>query len=178
MYSSFYDSDIIVASPLGLRTIIGSEGDAKRDYDFLSSISLCIMDLADVIAMQNWEHVTTLFSHLNLIPTKPHDCDFSRIKDEYLDGLGKTIRQTVFLSKYPFPELKALVGSYFDSLNGSTTLAIPLIDIGQAQLPVSTIKIVKYLFVFKFALYLSLGLPQIKSLLLGRFGGLSFYLVF
>lgn len=134
LYSAFYESDIIIASPLGLRTIIGVDGDAKRDFDFLSSISLCVMDQTDIIAMQNWEHVTTLFQHLNLIPTKPRDCDFSRIKEEYLDGKGSTIRQTVFLSKYPFPELNALTSTYFSNAKGSSIIALPLVDIKVTKL--------------------------------------------
>jgi U3 small nucleolar RNA-associated protein 25 len=44
-YSEFYQSDIIIASPLGLRVSIEKE----KDADFLSSL--------EVLTMQNWEHV-------------------------------------------------------------------------------------------------------------------------
>ncbi|QQP55248.1 Digestive organ expansion factor -like protein [Caligus rogercresseyi] len=64
LYSEFYSSDIIIASPLGLRIIIGVEGDKERDFDFLNSIEMLIMDQMEVFSMQNWDQVLELMSQL------------------------------------------------------------------------------------------------------------------
>eukprot|EP01107_Rhizomastix_libera_P001725 TRINITY_DN1289_c1_g4_i1.p1 TRINITY_DN1289_c1_g4~~TRINITY_DN1289_c1_g4_i1.p1 ORF type:complete len:818 (-),score=259.10 TRINITY_DN1289_c1_g4_i1:25-2478(-) len=108
LYSDFYRSDVVVASPLGLKLLIGEEGDKHREQDFLSSIELVIVDQADVIFMQNWEHIKQVFASLNLIPLNPHETDFSRVRPWFLDGSAKLFRQNVIISSIPIPELNAL----------------------------------------------------------------------
>lgn len=123
LFSEFYSSDIIVASPLGLRLVIDGterrkEGDAKKrqkkagDADFLSSIRLVVVDQADIMSMQNWEHLETVMGHLNGVPKMSHDCDFSRVQQTFLDSRAKEARQTVVLSAFEIPELNALWKKY------------------------------------------------------------------
>ncbi|GAN05080.1 DUF1253 domain-containing protein [Mucor ambiguus] len=118
IYSDFYNADVIIASPLGLRTLIGSEGDKKRDFDFLSSIELVILDQTNHFLMQNWEHIDHIFQHLNLIPTDGHGCDISRIKSWYLDGKAKYLRQTLVFADFLTPEFNALFNKYMKNVAG------------------------------------------------------------
>lgn len=118
LYSDFYSADLILASPLGLKTVIGAEGDRKRDFDFLSSIEVVIVDQTDDILMQNWDHLETVFEHMNLIPKNAHGCDFSRVRNWSLDGRAKYVRQTLFFSDYMTPEINALFKKFSKNVAG------------------------------------------------------------
>ncbi|KAH8918298.1 DUF1253-domain-containing protein [Atractiella rhizophila] len=104
MWTEFYKSDLIVASPLGLRTTIEKDGTS----DFLSSIEIVVVDQLEAILMQNWEHLQFIFDRLNKVPKETRDADFSRIKPWYLDEKSPLLRQTILLSALPSPEIHAI----------------------------------------------------------------------
>ncbi|KZT61808.1 DUF1253-domain-containing protein [Calocera cornea HHB12733] len=116
LFTEFYSSDIIVASPLGLKLLI--EKDKSKSADFLSSIEILVMDQLDVMSMQNWEHVQFVFGHLNKLPNETRDSDFSRIKPWYLDGHAAKLRQTLMFSPYETPEIRALYNKSLTNVAG------------------------------------------------------------
>uniref|UniRef100_A0A8C8SDD1 U3 small nucleolar RNA-associated protein 25 homolog n=1 Tax=Pelusios castaneus TaxID=367368 RepID=A0A8C8SDD1_9SAUR len=128
LYAPFYSSDIIIASPLGLRTIIGAEGEKKRDFDFLSSIEILIIDQADVYLMQNWEHILHLMNHLNLLPLESHGVDFSRVRMLNLNNWSKYYRQTLLFSALQDPQINSIFNKHCFNYRGQVAVRnIPLI---------------------------------------------------
>lgn len=105
LYSNFYASDIIISSPLGLRLTIGAEGEEERDYDFLASVELLIMDQTEIFIMQNWDHILHIFDHLHLQPKSSHETDFSRVRSWCVNGWSKYYRQTLIFSSIRLPEI-------------------------------------------------------------------------
>lgn len=123
LYSDFYSSDMIVASPLGLITKIGeAEVEKEKDVDYLSSIEVLIIDHADVIAMQNWSHVNTVVEQLNRLPSKQHGTDIMRIRPWYFDGHAQFYRQTIILSSHINPEINALFNHHCLNYQGKVKL--------------------------------------------------------
>ncbi|XP_053316940.1 U3 small nucleolar RNA-associated protein 25 homolog [Spea bombifrons] len=122
LYSPFYSSDIIIASPLGLRTIIGTEGEKKRDFDFLSSIEVLIIDQADIYLMQNWEHMLHMMNHLNLQPTESHGVDFSRVRMWNLSNWAKFFRQTLLFSALQEPQINSIFNKHCFNYSGQVSV--------------------------------------------------------
>lgn len=123
LYSDFYTSDMIVASPLGLITKIGeAEVEKEKDVDYLSSIEVLIVDHSDIIAMQNWSHVNTVVEQLNHIPSKQHGTDIMRIRPWYLDGQARFYRQTIILGTHVNPDINALFNNHCLNYKGRVKL--------------------------------------------------------
>ncbi|XP_042356687.1 U3 small nucleolar RNA-associated protein 25 homolog [Plectropomus leopardus] len=118
LYSPFYSSDIIIASPLGLRTVLGAEGESKRDFDFLSSIELLVVDQADVLLMQNWEHVLHTMKHMNLQPLDSHGVDFSRVRMWNLNNWARHYRQTLVFSSIQDPQINNILTKHCANYRG------------------------------------------------------------
>ncbi|NXU11208.1 DIEXF factor, partial [Pardalotus punctatus] len=122
LYAPFYSSDIIIASPLGIRTVIGAEGEKKRDFDFLSSIEILIIDQADIYLMQNWEHVLHLMKHINLLPLDSHGVDFSRVRMLNLNNWSKYYRQTLLFSALQDPQINSVFSKHCFNYGGQVAI--------------------------------------------------------
>lgn len=120
LFSEFYASDIIVASPLGLRLVV--EAKAKLSFDFLSSIEMVFMHQADVLLMQNWDHVTYVMNQINQMPKDGHEVDFSRVRPYFLEGQAAHRRQLIITSQYNDPQIQSLFRQYAQSRAGSIRL--------------------------------------------------------
>ncbi|KAB5592297.1 digestive organ expansion factor [Ceratobasidium theobromae] len=107
LFSGFLGSDIIVASPLGLRMGIEREGPP----DFLSSLEIMLIDQLDCLTMQNWTHLTHILEFCNVLPKEAHGADFARVREYCLDGHSRYLRQTVLLSSFETPQVRALFNS-------------------------------------------------------------------
>ncbi|KAI0242266.1 rRNA-binding ribosome biosynthesis protein utp25 [Massospora cicadina] len=123
------NSDIIVASPLGLRLVVGdpelaSKG-KRKDRDFLSSLEMLVLDQADHLLMQNWDHTTHILRHSNVVPKDAHGCDFSRIKSWYLNNHAIHLRQTILLSQMATPELNHLFHRSLSNVAGQVRFRAP-----------------------------------------------------
>ena len=132
LYSDFFKSDIIVASPLGLRMILNPEGgeddedsdddenknNKKDNNDYLSSIEICLMQHSEMILMQNWDHVTEILSLLNKEPLNNNGTDFSRVRNYLLDGQGDPWRQLILSTKFWDPLLLSTFKRFGKSLSG------------------------------------------------------------
>jgi Utp25, U3 small nucleolar RNA-associated SSU processome protein 25 len=78
LFTDFYASDVIVASPLALAT---RAADGRDDgADFLSSVEVALVLRADVMLMQNWAHVEAAFAQLNGMPKAQHSTDIMRVR--------------------------------------------------------------------------------------------------
>eukprot|EP01029_Cantina_marsupialis_P025006 TRINITY_DN655275_c0_g1_i1.p1 TRINITY_DN655275_c0_g1~~TRINITY_DN655275_c0_g1_i1.p1 ORF type:complete len:699 (-),score=211.85 TRINITY_DN655275_c0_g1_i1:137-2233(-) len=109
LFSEFYRSDIIIASPLGIRMRTGAEGEKGRDFDFLSSIEIMVLGHAEVIQMQNLQHLKDILQVMNKHCAKNRDVDYSRVRDVFLDENGAYQRQNLIFSQFLTPELNNII---------------------------------------------------------------------
>ena len=123
LYTDFYKSDIIVASPLGLKMLLAPDEDGKEgDSDFLSSIEICLFQNADILMMQNWDHANDILSTLNEEPKKNNDTDFSRVRRYLLEGQGTQWRQLIISTDFVDPQIISAFKRFGKSVAGSVKL--------------------------------------------------------
>ncbi|KAL7525772.1 hypothetical protein ACHAXR_002825 [Thalassiosira sp. AJA248-18] len=127
LFAEFYRSDIILASPIGLKMATTGEEDgdddddddeAQANVDFLSSIDICLVARSDVLLMQNWDHVNTILDSLNQQPKKITDIDFSRVRNYFLEGQASHWRQTIVVSQFTDPYILSTFRRHANNVEG------------------------------------------------------------
>ncbi|KNZ53675.1 hypothetical protein VP01_3169g2 [Puccinia sorghi] len=143
LYSDFYQSDLIIGSPVGLRKFIEKEGILNVqpqgcgflvfNRNFYRRSDGCNPDAKlgslgsklSILHMmkQHWKtdekKSKFVFERLNQIPKKPRDTDFSRVKPWYLDSHARHLRQSILFSAHISPEQNSLFRT-LDNLSGKS----------------------------------------------------------
>ena len=110
LYSPFKIANIIIGSPLSIRTVIGGEEDPTRTFDFLSSIEVMALYKPEVFLMQNWEHLEDILKVTNKIPKRDSvTSDFNRILDIYLEEKAENYRQHILITEFNNPFIMSIL---------------------------------------------------------------------
>ena len=130
LYTSFDESDIIIASPLGLKLAKPSDNDKSfknsKVYDFLSSIEILLMDFSEVFIYQNLEHLNEILSFLNKPPKNNQNIvDINRIKENYANNYGEYLRQNIIISQFKCLDIDLAINDICKNINGKIILNGP-----------------------------------------------------
>ncbi|XP_017013449.2 U3 small nucleolar RNA-associated protein 25 homolog [Drosophila takahashii] len=120
LFSDMNSSDILIASPLGLRMLVT---DKDNDFDFLNSIELLIIDQAELFLAQNWENLLHSLDHLHLQPQKLPDTNCQRVRTWCLSGASSFYRQTLLFASHELPEFRAVLNSKCSNYQGKVRIA-------------------------------------------------------
>ena len=127
MYCDFFQSDIIIASPLGLRLLIekkssgNATGNGKLNADFLSSLEIAFIHQSDVMYMQNWEHVEYIMARTNKLAENDHGTDFSRIRPYHLEGKSIEHRQLIMTTQFNDPVIQSFFRTHGHCMAGTSS---------------------------------------------------------
>jgi U3 small nucleolar RNA-associated protein 25 len=94
----------------------------KLSYDFLSSIEIAILYQADILYMQNWEHVEFVMQHCNKLPVADHGTDYSRVHPYFLEQQSHLHRQVLVSSYFNEPVIQSFFRSHAQSHMGAIRL--------------------------------------------------------
>ena len=130
LYTPFDESDIIIASPLGLKLAKPSDSDKSfkntKVYDFLSSIEIFLMDFSEVFIYQNLEHLNEILSFLNKPPKNNQNIvDINRIKENYANNFGEYLRQNIIISQFKCLDIDVAINDICKNINGKILLDGP-----------------------------------------------------
>ena len=130
LYTPFDESDIIIASPLGLKLAKPSDNDKSfknsKVYDFLSSIEIFLMDFSEVFIYQNLEHLNEILSFLNKQPKNNQNIvDINRIKENYANNYGEYLRQNIIISQFKCIDIDVAINDICKNINGKILLEGP-----------------------------------------------------
>ncbi|OAF70770.1 hypothetical protein A3Q56_01468 [Intoshia linei] len=159
-FSPFYKSDIIAVSPLGLRSMNDNSKEDEQ-FDFLSSIEMIICDDILSLYMQNWMHFESCLNYCNLMPKNLNNCDFSRVKNIFLDNGSKSIRQLIMISNIEFAELNSIFRSCSTNMFGNFKVVVK--SSNNVDVPLNRINLDANMIFIKF------GVENVKSLPNSRF---------
>ncbi|KAL4434767.1 hypothetical protein ABPG74_017187 [Tetrahymena malaccensis] len=119
LFTPFEHCDIIVTSLVGLRLATGEKGDKDRNFSFLSSVEILVIDRAHVLYNQNWLHMNELMSLFNQIPKHKHVTNnIHQIREYYFENLAKFYRQTIVYTEFNFPELNSIKNRFMNNYKG------------------------------------------------------------
>ena len=107
-YANFYECDMIIASPLGIKMFIANSTNGEGQ-DILSSIKLLYIQSIDTMEMQNISHVIDIMKCINKMPKKQHSTDIRRVYEHEIEEKNQFYRQTIIYSRYVTPLTNSVI---------------------------------------------------------------------